>query len=183
MAAEPLGEPATLELDPEGCEVGFLMRTTWHKVLGRATIVSGSIISESGDLFTDGRVTVEVDAASIETGNERRDSTMRESHLETRAYPKITFISTAPPDIISTVSDSSGAYGEVSFGLQGNLSIHGVTRRVILPVTARLDGVTWIMTGEVRVRLTEYDIPDPSIVVNRVQDEVLVTYKVRTAER
>ncbi len=179
-AAALMAAPARVELDPGTSEIGFLMHTTWHDVEGRTNNLSGAIASENGDIFTDGRVSVEVEAAGLDTGNGRRDRTMRESHLETAKYPRISFVSTVPPTVVSSVADAGGAPREVSLTVRGDLTIHGTTRGVTLPVLARREGGIWILSGELSVRLSEYSIPDPSIVFNRVQDEVRVTFTLRT---
>ncbi len=176
----PVHAATRIDLDPNGTHVGFLLSTTWHNVEGRTSHVTGRISSSSGRLFEDGMVRVEVDAATLETGNARRDRTMRESSLETDRHPKITFASAGPPVTISTVRDASGRFVEVSFTVPGDLTIHGVRRRVSLPVTARARGAEWEMSGEIAVKLSEFQIPDPSIVVNRVKDEVTVTFTMRT---
>jgi polyisoprenoid-binding protein YceI len=82
--------------------------------------------------------------------------------------------------VVSSVADAGGAPREVSLAVRGDLTIHGATRGVTLPVLARREGGIWILSGELPVRLSEYNIPDPSILFNRVQDEVRVTFTLRT---
>jgi polyisoprenoid-binding protein YceI len=166
--------PITLEIDPASSEVVFHLRTTWHGVEGRAGAIRGSVTSESGDLLGDGRVSVEIEAAALDTGNSRRDRTMRDSHLETGKHPKITFTSTGPPAMISSTRNAAGAWTDAYFTVPGSLAIHGVTRAVAPAVTARREGDAWRMEGELPVKLTEYAIPDPSIFFNHVQDDVKV---------
>lgn len=169
-----------LDLDPNASSVGFQLSTTWHGVEGKTSHVTGQITSPSGKIFEDGRVHVEVQAATLDTGNGRRDKTMRDDCLQTSRFPRITFASTGPPVTLSTVRDTAGKLVEVSFTTPGDLTIHGVTRQVSLPVTARAEGRAWEMTGEIGVKLSQFQIPDPSIVVNRVKDDVKVTFKVQT---
>ncbi len=180
LPAVLMAAPSRIELDPGTSEIGFLMHTTWHDVEGKTKSLSGAIASESGDIFTDGRVSVEIEAAGLDTGNGRRDRTMRESHLETAKYPRISFVSTVLPIVVSSVADAGGAPREVSLTVRGDLTIHGTTHDVTLPVLARREGGAWILSGEVPVRLSEYSIPDPSMILNRVQDEVRVSFTLRT---
>ena len=146
---------------------------------GKTKALSGAITSESGDIFADGRVSVEIEAARLETGNKSRDRTMREDCLETTKHPKILFVSTGPPVIASSKKDAGGGYQEVSLTVPGDLTIHGVRRGVKLPVTARRDGGLWLISGELPVKLSEYSIPDPSIFFNKVKDDLTVTFAVR----
>ncbi len=61
----------------------------------------------------------------------------------------------------------------------GDLSIHGVTRQVDVDVEAREAEGGWLMRGEFRIRLSDYDILDPSIFINKVKDEVVVWFEIR----
>lgn len=166
----PAAEPMRLAIDPAVSHVLFDMDTTWHGVQGKTARVTGEVTSMGGDLFSDGKVAVEVDAASLDTGNSRRDRTMRDAHLETARYPAITFVSTAPP------SDVRRKDNEVAFKVTGDLTIHGVTRKVTVPARATDDGGSWVVTGEFPVKLSDHSIPDPSIMFNRVKDEVRVSF-------
>ena len=144
-AVQPEGQStaARFEIDPTGSEVGFLMQTTWHMVEGRTRAMTGTVSSASGDLFMDGQATFEIEAATLETGNSRRDRTMRDDCLETTTYPKITFASSGPPTVLSRVGVVDNP-SEVSFTVPGDLTIHGVKRSVVLPVNARHEGAVWI---------------------------------------
>lgn len=92
------------------------------------TTVKGHFKKVLGTLVYDGanpsrsRVAVEIDAASLYTGTELRDKDLRSSHfLEVENYPTITFKSTH-------VELQSYDHGQVI----GDLTIHGVTREVVL---------------------------------------------------
>jgi polyisoprenoid-binding protein YceI len=170
--------PLTLSIDPAASQVLFHLQTTWHGVEGRTGRISGALTTESGDILGDGRVTVEIEAAALDTGNARRDRTMRDSHLETGRYPAIAFTSTGPPAVASSTKDPAGALTGASLTVPGSLAIHGVTRAVGLPVTARRQGDAWLMEGELVVKLSDYAIPDPSIFLNHVQDEVTVSFSI-----
>ena len=170
--------PVTLHIDPAASEVVFHLQTTWHGVEGRTKSVTGALTSAGGDIFGDGRISVAIEAATLDTGNARRDRTMRDSHLETGKHPKIAFDSTGPPVVGSSTKDAVGVWTGASLAVPGSLAIHGVTRAVTLAVTARREGDAWRMEGELSVRLSEHGIPDPSIFLNHVQDEVKVVFNV-----
>jgi polyisoprenoid-binding protein YceI len=44
----------------------------------------------------------------------------------------------------------------------GDLTLHGVTREVTVPLTARLRGSTFAVDGSVTVTFTDFGIDDPS---------------------
>ena len=81
--------------------------------------LSGTIETE-GDSFTDGRVSVEINADSIDTNDAQRDGHLRTNDFfGTGENPSITFRSTS----VTPRSDNQ-------FMIHGDLTIRGVTRPV-----------------------------------------------------
>jgi polyisoprenoid-binding protein YceI len=66
-------------------------------------------------------VTARIQAASITTGNERRDNDLRHNYLAVDSFPEITFTSTK---VERTAPDH--------LRISGNLTIHGITRPAVL---------------------------------------------------
>jgi polyisoprenoid-binding protein YceI len=117
-----LPTPGTWDIDPGHAEVAFVGRHFMvTKVRGRFTGVSGSVhIAEN---MSDSSVDVTIDMASVESGNPTRDAHIRSAELfDVDAFPVATFHSVAV--------SWSGDHGVVD----GELTIHGVTRRVPLKV-------------------------------------------------
>jgi polyisoprenoid-binding protein YceI len=90
----------------------------------------GGFRDYSGEIYFDpahperSRVQVTVQAASIDTRIEGRDRVLRsDDFFDTGRYPTLTFVST-------TVSAKAGGLMEVT----GDLTIHGVTRHITIPV-------------------------------------------------
>ena len=166
-----------LDVDPSRSEVRFLLDTTWHMVEGHAKDVSGTITSDGGDPFVDARVTIEVNPATMKTGIDRRDKTMREV-MAVQQHPTIKFVSTAPPEVVSINRLPNGAVKEASLSFPGDLTIRGVTHPITLPVMVYRQEEGYRVNGDIVVSLSEYKIPDPSIFVNKVQDKVTVTVDV-----
>jgi len=164
-------------VDPEGSEVTFLMETTWHEVHGKTHAITGTVESMGGGVFEDAVAKVVVDATTLDTGNKRRDKTMHNEYMMTSQWPRITFRSTAAPVRID--KDPNAPAGAISFELAGDLTIRSETRGVLLSLTARPEGEGWVVTGEHTVSLLDYGIPDPSMILNKVQDAVKVTFSVR----
>lgn len=115
---------ATWNLDPDHTSATFEVRhmmVTW--VAGRFDKVSGTLRFAPDDVGASS-VAVEIDAASISTGIDRRDADLRsDNYLDVARYPKITFRSTG-------VQRAGLDHCQV----QGDLSVHGVTRPVLLDV-------------------------------------------------
>jgi polyisoprenoid-binding protein YceI len=116
-----LPEPGEWQLDPVHTSVEFVARHLMvSKVRGRFTNASGTIhIAENP---AESWVEVEVDADSVESGDEKRDGHLRSpDFFDVERYPKITFRSTR------LEGESPG-----HFLLHGDLTVHGVTRPVTL---------------------------------------------------
>lgn len=115
---------ARWRLDPEHTAAVFEVRhmmVTW--VNGRFTRVSGALSFEPTDVERS-LVEVEIDAASLFTGVERRDNHLKSpDFLDVERFPKITFRSTG---VEVAGLDLCKAHGE--------LSVHGMTRPVTLDV-------------------------------------------------
>jgi polyisoprenoid-binding protein YceI len=92
------------------------------KVHGRFTKWTGALELDEQDL-TRSKVEVAIDAASIETKDDKRDEHLRSpDFLDVAAFPSITFKSTH----ITRDGDD--------YRVEGDLTIHGVTRPVALAV-------------------------------------------------
>lgn len=118
-----LPAPGVWDLDPGHTDLAFTGRHFMvTKVRGRFTDVEGAVtISED---MSSSRVDVTIGMASVESGNATRDDHLRSAELfDVERYPRATFRSTSV--------DWRGSHGIV----QGDLTIHGVTRNVPLEVT------------------------------------------------
>lgn len=110
----------TYELDVNHSQVGFVARHMLAKVRGRFADYSGTItVAEDVE---DSSAQVEIQTASVQTGNEQRDEHLRTGDFFlVEEHPLITFSSTA--------LRPTGGNG---FALDGDLSIRGVTKPVTL---------------------------------------------------
>ena len=110
----------TWTIDPVHSEVGFWDRHMMvSKVRGKFNTFSGQIVTGENPLQSS--VTAEIDLASIDTNNEQRDDHIRSSDFfDVETNPAMTFRSTG------VSADGDG------FIVEGDLSLHGVTRRVPL---------------------------------------------------
>lgn len=117
-----LPAPGTWDIDPGHAEVAFIGRHFMvTKVRGRFIDVRGSIVV--GESLDDSTVAVTIGMASVDTGSEARDEHLRSAELfDVEHFPEATFASTG--------ASWSGTRGQ----LTGDLTIHGVTRPVVLEV-------------------------------------------------
>jgi polyisoprenoid-binding protein YceI len=134
-AALALGATTALasdwDVDASHSRVGFgvrhMMVSTVH---GAFKTFTGAVAFDDKDV-TKSKVHIEIDAASVDTGNGKRDEHLKSpDFFDTAKFPKITFDSTK-------VEKKSADALDVT----GNLTIKNVTKPVVLSVTG--------LTGEV----------------------------------
>ena len=114
----------TWVIDPVHSLIEFAVRHLMVSTFkGCFTGVAGAIVLDEVDR-SHSRVEVAIDAASVDTRDEQRDQHLRSADfLDVETYPRIIFESWG-------VEPGNGARAKVS----GDLTIHGVTRLVVLEV-------------------------------------------------
>ena len=113
----------TWTIDPSHSRVGFVARHAMvTKVRGAFNDFVGVAAVDAED-FSRSRVSLTIQATSIDTRNEQRDGHLRSNEFfDMDAYPQISFVSTA---VAQT--------GPASLEITGDLTIKGVTRPVTIP--------------------------------------------------
>jgi polyisoprenoid-binding protein YceI len=137
-----------------------------NDVVGRSRAVDGTLVI-AGGAVTAAQVTV--DMTQLRTDVESRDERMREDGLQTQAYPTATFRLTRPVPL----GDVSGGR-VVGLRLPGDLTLHGVTRPVVLPVQARWDGAAIQVAGSMELRRPDFGLEVPSLVGFRIEEQGVV---------
>ena len=119
---------ATYQLDTDHSSIQFKIRhLTVSNVTGAFNKMKGSASVEGEDLATL-KVEVTIDAASVDTGHQKRDEHLRNADfLDVAKYPTITFVSK------KVVKADPG-----KLRITGDLTLHGVTREI----TVDLEGPT-----------------------------------------
>ena len=160
-----VAQATAFRIDPATAEAGFDLKATAHTVHGTTTGVSGdvTVVPEA-----DGRLTlsgkIEIAAASLHTGNDKRDATMREKSLLTASFPAIVFT----PEHF-TPNAAAGAGGAVSGLLTGRITIRGQTRPQTIAATLTPRGERIDASGTFDVRWGEFGVPDPSFFIVRIE--------------
>jgi polyisoprenoid-binding protein YceI len=110
----------TWNIDPVHSDVAFTARHMMvSKVRGHFTRLEGEIVTAADPLASTVSATIDLD--SIDTNNAQRDDDLRSSNFfEVDKYPKMTYRSTGI------------RRSEDGFDVDGELTLHGVTRQVTL---------------------------------------------------
>lgn len=114
----------TYKIDSSHSNVEFSIRhLVIAKVRGRFTDVRGTLELDDTDI-TRSKIQADIVAASINTAEEKRDAHLRSADFfDVENYPLITFTS-------KTIEPTGGE----GYRLTGDLTIHGVTRPIVLDV-------------------------------------------------
>jgi polyisoprenoid-binding protein YceI len=131
----------TYVLDPAHTRLGFAVRhMAVSKVRGSLDTFEGSVVV--GDDPLESRVEVSIDATSVDTRDENRDNHLRSADFfDAEHHPTWSFTSTAVRQA-----------GNGGWEVDGDLTVHGVTR----PVTLRteFEGVVRDPYGNLRIGFT-----------------------------
>ncbi len=108
-------------------------------------------------------VAAEVDVTSFDSGNSNRDSHAMEV-IDAVDYPDVTFTSTkvAPA-------------GDDSLDVTGNLTFHGITRQIIVPIKPVWSPDKLAVNGSFNITLSEFKIDRPSLLMIPVSDTLKFT--------
>jgi len=114
----------TFQIDKTHSEAAFQVRHLISKVRGRFTDFDGAIAFDEAEPQRS-TVNLTIQAASIDTGVADRDAHLRSTDFfAVDQYPTITFRSTA-----------IAPKGNDEFEVTGDLTMRGVTRQVVIPVS------------------------------------------------
>src|ERR1700751_2468443 len=123
LAAHALFAGDTYFIDKNHSNVGFLIRHLFTKVPGRFTDFSGQISFDEANP-EQSTVEVTIKTASVNTDNDLRDKDLRSPNFfDVAKFPEMTFR-----------SRSFKPTGQNTADVTGDLTMHGVTREVVLKV-------------------------------------------------
>jgi polyisoprenoid-binding protein YceI len=155
--------------DFSGSFVGYRVKEQLASIgaataVGRTPGVTGSVTVE-GTAVTAAELSA--DLTTLESDDPRRDGQLRQQALETSQFPTATFKLTEPLDLGKAPADGE----TVDATATGDLTLHGVTKSVQIPLQARLaDGVVTIV-GSLPIQFADYEISPPrSMMVLSVED-------------
>ena len=133
--------------------------------VGRTPNVSGTLTISGTKLTT---ATITADLTTLQSDDSRRDGQLRRQGIETGTYPTATFTLTSPVEVTSVPADGQ----TVEVTATGNLTLHGVTKEVQIPLTARLTGSVIEVTGSLPIVFPDYGIQKPnSFIVLSIADQ------------
>jgi len=141
--------------------------------VGRTPDVTGSLTLAGTQLTA---VEISADVSTLESDNRNRDNQLRRQALESSTYPTVTFTLSEPIDLGSAPVDGQ----TISVTATGDLTIHGQTRSVQIPIQARLSGNVVTAVGSLDILLADYGMERPqSFMVLSISDTATIEFQLQ----
>ena len=193
----PVTEPSTTATPPPAAstpEAGGVLVGTWHvsdrgesfvgyrvreelarvgfqTAVGRTSAVTGSL-THDGQSITG--VSIVADLTQLVSDDVRRENHLKGQSLETTLYPTSMFVLTTPIPVGDSVVEGM----PLSVTAIGDLTIHGVTQRVAIPMQGQLTGGLLVVVGSLEIQFGDYDIDEPnSGLVLSVEDHGVMEFQ------
>jgi len=160
-------------------QASFFSTTPLEDITGLTNDISGSVTFDVDDISTmHGQVSI--DAASMKTGIELRDSHLRSPEwLDVESYPMITFKIKRMSDINQTADN------KIEAKVIGDFTAHGITREVIADVSmtyldenektkARAPGDLFGVEAKFYINLSDFEI-DNLVLGQKVSENIEIT--------
>ena len=135
-----------------------------NTAVGRTPEVIGTLVLDGSTITS---VEISADLTQLVSDDSRRDGRLRDQAIETSQFPDATFKLTQPIDLGSVPTDGWTA----DVNATGELTLHGVTKTVVIPLHAALSGDVVTITGAIEIAFADYQIEKPtSFAVLSIED-------------
>lgn len=138
-----------------GYRVGEVLFGQSATAVGRTSSVTGTLTVAAATVPS---ATFTADMTTVSSDRSQRDSQFKGRVMNTSQYPTSTFSLTKPIDLATIPGDLV----QVKVSATGQLTLHGTTRSVTFPLTARRNDNTIEVNGTIPVKFADYNIPNPS---------------------
>jgi polyisoprenoid-binding protein YceI len=156
--------------------VGYRVNETFtnqkaNTAVGRTPAVSGSLVLAGATISS---VDVIANLTRLQSDDQRRDGQLERQGIQTGQFPNATFTLTSPIELGSVPTDGTSFEATAT----GDLTLHGVTKSVTVPITARLSGDVVTVTGSIDILFADYSIERPSsFIVLSIEDHGIMEFQ------
>jgi polyisoprenoid-binding protein YceI len=128
--------------------------------VGRSEAVTGSVkVDRAGAGLTASEARFEVDLTKLTSDESRRDNRIRTDGLQTNQFPTARFVATRPTTLPPEIVTGQA----VQTTTEGDLTLHGVTKRVTIPLDVRVVGGKGELAGSLKFPMSDFNITPPNI--------------------
>src|SRR5437763_8010929 len=165
-AAIPTGDLTGTWTVADGSVAGYRVREKLAALpapsdaVGRTGAITGQVtITGRGGAYSAGNATFTVDVSQLRSEQAKRDNKVRSLGLETGKYPQATFAAAGP----ISIPDDALAGKPARVQVDGDLMLHGVTRKVSIPLDVQRDGGQIKLVGSYQFHWDDFGMTAPSI--------------------
>jgi polyisoprenoid-binding protein YceI len=134
------------------------------EAVGRTKSVTGTLVADSSKIL---EVTIDASLIDLTSDSRIRDSQLKSQALQTSQFPDASFVLTSPISVGTIPVDGTA----IAFVASGDLTLHGVTRSIDVPIQAATSDGKLIVIGAAEVALADFEIDTPKApVVASVSD-------------
>src|ERR1700716_4148396 len=128
--------------------------------VGRTSAVTGTLtLAQAASGYSVTVANFSVDVSKLTSDQSRRDQRIHSQGLESDRYPTATFKLTSP----IALSTDAGSGTMIHVSATGDLTIHGVTKSVTIPIDARLTGSKIELVGSITFPFRQFGMTPPRI--------------------
>ena len=163
-------------VDASGSFVGYrvqeqLVGIGANTAVGRTSSVTGSLTATGTAIAA---VEMTADLSTLRSDSQQRDGRLRDDGLQTSQFPTATFKLTAPIELGSVPAEGQ----TVSVTATGDLTIHGTTKSVQIPLQAQLKDGAVTVVGSIDIAFADYGFSGPtSFKVLSVEDHGIMEFQ------
>ncbi|MBA3510230.1 MAG: YceI family protein [Thermoleophilaceae bacterium] len=128
--------------------------------VGRTNAVTGAVtLKRQGETIIASETSFTADLTQLKSDEARRDNRIRTVGLETDLFPSAMFVAAGPIEVPATAL--SGAVAKVQ--VPGDLTIHGVTKRVTMPLEVKANGRQVEVAGTLTFPFGDFGMSAPNV--------------------
>jgi Tol biopolymer transport system component/polyisoprenoid-binding protein YceI len=146
-----------------------------NDAVGRTAAVMGDMRIEDGRLVS---ALITADMTQLQSDQAPRDETLRHQGLETDRFETASFRLAKPFDLRGATRGETLHLRPV-----GDLTIHGITKRVTFPVEGRWNGATFDIAGGLTFPRSRFDLEIDQQVGLRISDDATLEVQLRFTRR
>jgi polyisoprenoid-binding protein YceI len=165
-AATPSGDLAGTWTVADGSVAGYRVREKLAQLpapsdaVGRTTVVTGqATIEDRSGAYRATNANFTVDLSQLKSDRAQRDNRIRSMGLETGKYPQATFAAAGPIGIPADAVNGKA----VTVQADGDLTLHGVTKKVSIPLQVQRDGAQIKIVGSYQFHWSDFNMSAPSV--------------------
>jgi polyisoprenoid-binding protein YceI len=162
----PAGELTGAWRVMSGSEAGYRVREKLAQLpaqsdaVGRTSGMTGSLtVEQSGSGLLVQTASFEADLTGLTSDEQRRDNRIRTMGIETDRFPKATFALASAAPVPQDLTTGK----QVTVPVTGDLTLHGVTKRVTMPLAVVARGTSFEVVGSYGFPMSDFAITPPSV--------------------